>query len=189
VTGTVEATTVADGSVAADVGEAVTATVEDGIAVATEVNVATVVGGAVVDEARVVEDPLRSPSATPSGGSSSTCVNSADGVSDPGTLNTTGEPTVTRVPARGNCSTTVPGTPSSPSTTSTMAGDPMVLNTPAANWTVFPTTEGTSNSCGASLNKAAGSGSDAHPPAIIAMVALTTIAVRGIRFTTRVSQT
>jgi len=90
--------------------------------------------------------------ADPPSGSSSIPSHSAAGASDPGTFNTTGEPRVTNVPARGNCSTTVPETPSRPSTTSTMAGDPMVLSTPAANWTVFPTTDGTSNSSGESSN-------------------------------------
>jgi len=118
------------------------------------VAVAADVVGATVDDGAEASASSRAPVvvADPPVESCSTPVHSAAGAPSPGTFNTTGEPRVTNVPARGNCSTTVPETPSRPSTTSTMAGDPMVLSTPAANWTVFPTTDGTSNNSGESSN-------------------------------------
>jgi len=121
------AATVVVGAVVA--GAATTTVVVDGGSVtAAVVEVVETTLGMVV----VASDAGES-SFTPAVSPSSTDIASDDGTSEPGTFNTTGDPRVTSAPARGNCSTTVPDTPSSPSTASTMAGDPMVLNTPDAN--------------------------------------------------------
>jgi hypothetical protein len=148
---------VVDLSVGATVGSAVTSvgTVDVGGAAIAGVAVVDGITIVVTDSSASVRD---SSDATPPDVS---VTESRVSASTPGTRITTGDPSVTSVPAAGTCSTTVSGMPSRPSTRSTTAGDPMVDNTPAANWTVLPTTEGTSVRTGSRVesNNAAGASS------------------------------
>ncbi len=84
-------------------------------------------------------------------GSALDSVRSRASVGDPpGTFRTTGEPTTTNEPGSGSCSTTMFGSPISPSTGSTMIGDPMAMRRPDANSMVSPITDGTSTKDGLS---------------------------------------
>tara|TARA_B110000014_G_scaffold166410_1_gene117780 strand:+ start:117 stop:518 length:402 start_codon:yes stop_codon:yes gene_type:complete len=113
-----------------------------------------VVGATVVEDGAVVEGgavvltgaSLSSASSNPSVTESR--LKPEASTSTPGTRITTGDPRVTNVPAAGTCSTTVSGIPSNPSIRSTTADEPIVDRTPAANWTVLPTTDGTSTRTG-----------------------------------------
>ena len=118
--------------------------VEDTVVVGTTV----VEGGVVVEDEAVVLTGASLSSASSSPSATESTLEPEASTSTPGTRITTGDQRVTKVPAAGTCSTTVSGIPSNPSIRSTTADEPIVDRTPAANWTVLPTTDGTSTRTG-----------------------------------------